>query len=296
MQKRIIPLLGCLLFSLSVHSVLASDINKLLQCSSELLYNRYGTYDELTAIADSIQKTIECPDKIDDIEDYIDQCNGYINKYKKSASTTALTYKNLIDNLDISPAIKTVLLGFANPKYNCHKIGFYGSAALVSINWGTGVDFAYCTSTMGRRWVESRPFFEHGGAAGGYLGAGVSYGWDNNLNYSPLPVHITMAPVLEVDGGSYIGGKVKSSWHVIPNSFGAGIGIGAKASASAALQVNITTIPLSTNYKPMVSLLEYSDLNERDTHAKSSDSDDSDEQDDENLFEQSAITEKTVIR
>ncbi|MCL6268580.1 hypothetical protein M3P05_01255 [Sansalvadorimonas sp. 2012CJ34-2] len=265
MKNNIKNYFGCLSLCLATAGVQANgDIHDLMDCTKDILYNRAGGFEVLADLSNSLQYAIENPEDKEQIAQHTNQCRTYHKMFETAVAEEQIAYEESVNNLDTAPAIKKLFHEFINPTYSCSKVGAYWSLALVKLNWAAGAEIAYCSSTLGESWIELRPFADHGVGVGAYLGGGMSYGWDDKVNYTSLPVSITPRASVEVEGAKLVGGKVSSYRQLMPNNFGVGLGIGAKAVANIGAQVNVTVFSFKNNFESMIKVLTLSDLKERE--------------------------------
>ena len=224
----------------------SADFNSLLGCASRIIYNYKGCVNEIQALASFVQMAAIGRDYNESGQAYSAQCQVLEKQLKSKPAANGTAYKVMLANIGLTEGIRNLFMGFASPTYSCHSIGGYGGVQLfVGI---VGVfDLAKCKSTLGNTWLEMRPGFELGYAFGGDLGVGGSLGWDRDVGYTPWPISLT--PRASLDIGSIIGLRLSARGRLLPNTVSTGISAGGKIGGAAGMQMNLTLLPLGTDYE-----------------------------------------------
>ncbi|MTI12611.1 hypothetical protein [Sansalvadorimonas verongulae] len=223
-----------------------ADLNTLLSCASRIVYNHLGGVNEVKMLASYIERNEMGQENCQDGQPFSSHCLILEQQLKSSPPSEAAAYKDMLGNIGLTRGVQNLFTGFAEPVYRCISVGGYGGLQLFVGVVGV-LDLAKCKSTLGNSWLEIRPGLELGLAYGGDLGIGGSLGWDREVRYTSWPFSLT--PRTSLDIGSLIGIRLTSRGQLVPNTVSAGISAGGKIGVAMGGQVNITLLPLGTDYE-----------------------------------------------
>ena len=245
---RVILLFLPQLVFLSLPLRASADFDSLLQCTSNLIYNLKGDGLLLADLAELTQKKLSYSYGDGNAADTAQQCQIYEQQYSNLPSQPKSLYLAQIANLSTTYGIKNLFTGFASPTYGCYSIGGYLGTHWLAIGITGSLDLAVCRSTLGNRWLELRPSGEITlGPGVTVLAGGGNIGQDSDVSYTRFPLSLTPRASMDISAGFAL--RLASRGQLIPNTIGGGVDIGAKCAGSFGGQLNITALPLGTDYE-----------------------------------------------
>ncbi|WP_281645720.1 hypothetical protein [Parendozoicomonas sp. Alg238-R29] len=215
-----------------------NPVDKLIDCTIEIVQNRRGSERDLQSLASMVQTAVQDEDEGVEIQakNFHTQCLVMKESLEGALQIKKNLYLSWIENLQATKGTKKLLAGFVKPTYSCYSLGFHNGFGFVPhgiVGTNLGIDFLDCYSSLGHAWLETRPYGELTTGLGGAYRAGFHGGWSEQefslKRLNPIQPHSRLSsdllPFVGLHLTPYAIGGTFSTSAAISIGFGLDVGI-----------------------------------------------------------------------